>query len=189
MTCSPLRTTKTNEVSVHYNPRFFSSLFFIFLLPILTGCYNGAAKPADLPKLISCKISVSQDNAPLNGVYVTLKDVNGNQKWFPGGQTNADGVAEISTNGRYKGVPLGKYKVVFSMLESEKSNLPPPPPENDPKYEVWLVQSQAEVLPVYTLIEKQYINENTTPCEIEVVAGKGVVADFNVGKKVREKKN
>jgi hypothetical protein len=98
-----------------------------------------------------------------------------------------NGVAEIRTNGRYDGVPVGKFKVLITKTEVEPSKLPPRPDENDPNFPAWMAKSQNENLPTYRLIDKQYADPQTTPYELEIFGSKLVKITFDAGKKVREK--
>jgi hypothetical protein len=91
----------------------------------------------------------------------------------------------IYTNGIYKGVQIGKYKVVVTKKETEPSKLPPAPPSNDPAYAAWLQKSESEVRQSYSVIEKKYGDAKTTPYEIEITAEKSVTETFDVGKKVK----
>ncbi len=153
----------------------------------LSGCMSsGEVLPKDLPELTPCHITVTQDNAPLADASVTLVLIEGNQQWYPGGKTDASGVAELYTNGRYKGAPAGKYKIIVKKLESDPSKLPPAPPETDPGYGAWMEKSQKEVRHSYQTVEKQYTLP-TTQYELDVVHGKPADAQVDVGKRVRDR--
>ncbi|MDR2114847.1 MAG: hypothetical protein LBP87_00545, partial [Planctomycetaceae bacterium] len=131
---------------------------------------------------------ITQDQTPLEGANVSLHSVtSGTQEWVSGGRTDANGVAEIRTNGRYDGVPAGKFKVLITKTETEPSKLPPRPDENDPSFPAWMAKSQNEVLPTYRLVDKQYANPQTTPHELETSGSKPVTVTFDTGKKIREK--
>ena len=149
------------------------------------GCSSGPAQPSDLPKLSPCVITVTQDGLPLDGATVMLKSMSESQ-WFPGGQTDASGKVEIYTNGRYKGAPQDKYKIVITKTEVDPSKLGPAPPDDSPDYGDWLEKSTAEVRNSYSLIEKQYTKVETTTLEIDVAGGK-TEKTVDVGKKVRDK--
>jgi len=163
---------------------------FLFVLIVFsftwTGCNSGPALPPDLPKLSPCVITVTQDGAPLDGAMVSLLSMDGNQQWFPGGRTDASGKVELFTNGRYKGVPHGKYKIVITKTETDPSTLGPAPDKDASGYDAWLRQSAAEVLQSYSSVEKQYAKAETTPLEIDMAGGK-VDKTVDVGKKVRDK--
>jgi hypothetical protein len=153
----------------------------------IIGCQSNGEIPADLPKLIPCKITITQEGLPLEGASVTLRLVGGTQQWYPNGQTDTFGSIDFYTNGRYKGVPVGKYKIVVTKFETEPSKLPPAPSEDDPQYGKWLEQSQQEVRANFQLIERIFTKAETTPLEIEVTDSKEVIGTFDVGKRVRNK--
>jgi hypothetical protein len=119
-------------------------------------------------------LEYAEGNAPANG-----------QIWFPQGVTEASGKANIRTNGRYDGAPLGRFKIVVTKLETDLSKLGLPPPESDPKYATWERKASTEEFPVVALVEKQYTEATTTPLEIEVKKGKGNTTTIDVGKPVR----
>jgi hypothetical protein len=159
------------------------------ILPILflTGCQQKISAPADLPRLSPCVITVTQDGTPLEDATVTLVSIGGSKKWGPGAKTNASGVAEIYTNGFYKGAPAGKYKVIVGKTEVEPSKAPPAPGPEDPGYDDWLKKYGNEVRPVYSLVEKKFTVADTTPLEVEIQEGKTLSTAADIGKKVREK--
>jgi hypothetical protein len=160
----------------------------ISLMLILCGCSHRPLQPDNLPKLIPCKIIITQDNVPLEGANVSLHSVTSeSQQWVSGGRTDVNGVAEIRTNGRYDGVPMGKFKVLITKTEVEPSKLPPRPSENDPNFAAWTAKSQNEVLPIYQLVDKQYADPQTTPHELEISGSKQVTVTVDAGKKIREK--
>jgi hypothetical protein len=160
----------------------------VFLMSVLCGCSQRPLQPDNLPKLTPCKITITQDHLPLEGANVSLHSVTSEtQQWVSGGRTDANGVAEIRTNGRYNGVPVGKFKVLITKTEVEPSKLPPPPAEDDPNFPAWMAKSQNEVLPSYQLVDKQYAHPQTTPHELEISGSESVNVTFDTGKKIREK--
>ena len=164
----------------------FLLLFTVASLAI-TGCpFGGEPLPEGLPKLVPVSIQLSQDGAPLAGATVSLIDTAGSQQWFPGGLSDSSGKIELYTNGRYKGAPEGKYKVVVSKTETDPSKLGPPPSEDDPKYGEYMNQSANERLDTYTLIDKKFTDAKNTTLEVEIKKG-GEVHQLDLGTKVRIK--
>lgn len=149
---------------------------------LLSGCSSGPELPSDLPKLTPCKLTVVQDGTPLAGATVTLT-MQG-QPWYPCGSTNEKGEVELYTNGKYKGVPAGTYKISVAKTETEPSKLGTAPPEGDPQYGAWMAKSAQEKRNTYSLVEKQYTDAKTTPLEITIPGGETMV---NAGKAVKEK--
>jgi hypothetical protein len=167
--------------------RFLMFCTVILLMISIIGCQSNGEIPADLPKLNLCKITITQEGLPLEGASVMLRLIGGTQQWYPSGQTDASGNIDFYTNGRYKGVPAGKYKIVVTKFETEPSKLPSAPPEDAPKYGKWLEQSQQEIRANFQLIEQTFTKAETSTLEIEVTDGKEAVGTFDVGKKVRNK--
>jgi hypothetical protein len=153
----------------------------------IIGCQSNDEKPADLPRLIPCKITITQEGLPLEGASVTLSLVGGIQQWYLSGLTDSSGNIDFYTNGRYRGVPAGKYKIVVAKLDTEPSKFPHAPSEDDPQYSKWLEQSQQEVRANFQLIEPIFTKAETTTLEIEVTNNKETIGTFDVGKKVRNK--
>ncbi|MDR0336003.1 MAG: hypothetical protein LBI18_02835 [Planctomycetaceae bacterium] len=145
-------------------------LFFFFMIGsiIVSGCRQ-ETQPADFPKLYSCKITITQDNVPVENVQISLCDNQISNKWSIGGTTNISGTAVIQTHGQFSGVPSGKFKVVLSKTESEDGTTVNESTRRKP-----------ETVRVYSLIDKKYLDESTTPLEINV-ENKSVTKKFEVG--------
>ncbi|MDR2170477.1 MAG: hypothetical protein LBP59_10080 [Planctomycetaceae bacterium] len=84
-----------------------SILFFVTII----GCGSDSHRPNDLPKLYSCKITVTQDGVPLPDASVNIiaKDISTKYK-NASGMTDSNGVAEMLTHG-FVGAPAGSYKL------------------------------------------------------------------------------
>jgi hypothetical protein len=168
----------------------FLSFFFIFLIIFFgVGCQTKNSVPPDMPRLIPCKITFTQENKPLEGATVSLVNIgNGvTGKWGAGGKTNASGEVEIYTNGFYRGAPAGKYKIVVNKTETEPSQNPLPPSPESSDYNDWMKKYGNEIRPVYSLVEKKFTVAETTLLEIEIQDGKSISTTFDLGKKVKEK--
>ncbi|MDR2439500.1 MAG: carboxypeptidase-like regulatory domain-containing protein [Planctomycetaceae bacterium] len=167
---------------------------FLFLwiasIVLIIGCQRGPSLPSDIPPLTVCKIIVTQNGEPVDGVSVSLLPVTKTENWRTSGVTDANGTTVPFTNGLFEGVPQGKYKIVVSKTERESDkNIPPTPPMGTPDYEEWMKKyfGKKNIVTTYSLIEKQYISFSTTPHEIEVSGKKTIETTIDVGKKVREK--
>ncbi|MDR1385400.1 MAG: hypothetical protein LBJ67_16365, partial [Planctomycetaceae bacterium] len=130
-------------------------LIFAFFAAI-TGC-SGKQLPPDLPQLFPCKIIIQQEGKPLADAQVFLSPVDGS-KWNATGNTNTQGVTEPWTQGMYRGVAEGKFKVV--VFKQEIIN---PPAETSSAS-----GQQTEEPKVYNLIEEIYSEATKTPLSIEV---------------------
>lgn len=124
-----------------------------------------------MPKLYPASVTVTQEGKPLAGAMVQLiPEDSVNSAWGPGGTTNASGVVVLQTNGKYKGAPLGKYKVTVTKREQE----PHPNPElaqggpRTPEFAKF--QEIGRNLKVYSYVESQYGSIAETPLNIEVTA-------------------
>ncbi|MDR1271303.1 MAG: hypothetical protein LBK82_17490 [Planctomycetaceae bacterium] len=95
---------------------------------LLTGCHWGPKRPADLPELTPCTISVTFGGEVMEGVGVMMipedKQVN---KWSAGGKTNNEGKATMTTSSVFGGVVPGNYIVSFKKLDKPIDMNEPPP--------------------------------------------------------------
>jgi hypothetical protein len=108
--------------------KFLLILGLSIVLPIC-GC-NG--KPNDVPPLFPCKVIVTKDSAPMEGVNVILGLTSDSSMCSTSGVTNSSGVAEIHTNRigwQGQGAPAGDYIVTIS---------------KEPKYEIELSAEEAK---------------------------------------------
>jgi hypothetical protein len=145
------------------NNYFFVPLF-MFSVMMFTGCVNNDSRPADMPTLVLCTVTVLSEGQPLPNVDVDFHSTNPDFRWNANATTDADGVAKMVTYSRYFGVAEGEYAVTVSKLERETFD-----PEHPPKS-----------VNVFTLTDPQYIDPKTTPLKINV-SGK-TVQSFDVGK-------
>jgi hypothetical protein len=86
---------------------------FIFVL-LICGCSN---KPDDVPQLFPCKVVVTKDTVPMEGVHTVLGSTSGNSQCAVFGVTNSSGIATIHTNRlgwQGNGAPVGEYIVIIS---------------------------------------------------------------------------
>ena len=141
----------------------FSILLLLFFSFCSSGCGQKALKPEGLPDLFPCNITVTQDGSPKMGIAVMLYPENASITWPITGGTDAGGVAVMVTYGQFKGVPLGKYKVVLSKFA-------PGPTDDHPGFED---------------VEEKFRSEKTTPLELEITSGK-VDYSIDAGKSVKD---
>jgi len=85
------------------------------------GC-GGSKTPPDLPKLYPCKITVIQDNKPLEDAIIFVRHDSG---FSFAGRTDAKGVAVIKADGRWPGVPEGEHVITISKIV-KPTDLPAP---------------------------------------------------------------
>lgn len=149
-------------------------MYRIFVFSVVTGgcllALSGCKKenrPEGLPVLYSCSVKVVHGDEPAEGVDVRLYDPAVSRQWSVSGTTDASGVAQLRTHGQFPGAPAGTFKVVLRKSENENTG-----PEG------------RETVKIFSLVEKQYRDESTTPLEISV-GNKGVAQTFDIGEPVR----
>ena len=152
------------------------SLLLIGMMIFIAGC-NGPQKPADLPKLYPCKITVIQDGKPLEGAMVFVRPPDGYLRFVIGGKTDAKGVAAIQLDGQWDGIPEGEFFVSISKI------VRPPdletPDENTPLNERRRMQDQATKLTKET-VDPKYSDLAKTQLRLKVDK-KAVNETFDVG--------
>jgi hypothetical protein len=129
-----------------------------FCFIIFVGC---SSRPADMPKLYNVTITVLMNGKPLEGALVSCVPTN-NESWFAGGTTNTNGQVQLQTKGRYKGIPLGNFKVIVMKTALTEGSTP-----EKPRF-VRIVHSQfgdLETTPLTCTIEKttQSVEFNVEP--------------------------
>ncbi|MCL2622497.1 MAG: prealbumin-like fold domain-containing protein [Planctomycetaceae bacterium] len=144
------------------------SIVLLLAAFLMTGC--GEKLPDGMPRLYPASVAITQEGTPLAGAVVQLFPVNeANAAWGPGGTTDESGVVVLQTNGRYKGVPLGEYKVTVTKNERE----PHPNPElrdgAEPEVRRYIAISQT--LKTYSFVESEYGLLTQTPLRLEITAG------------------
>jgi hypothetical protein len=144
-------------------------IFFFLTMIIFSGCQQ-ESQPTDFPKIYPCKITITQNKVPVENIQISLYDNHISNKWSIGGITNTSGVAVIRTHGQFAGVPSGKFKVVLSKIESE----------GETEVNESMTTRKSETVRIYSLIDKKYLEESTTPLEI-IVENKSVSETFEIG--------
>lgn len=140
----------------------------------LSGCRRDDARPADLPQLYSCILTITQEGKPVDEASVTLTSKNPGVKYAVcSGTTDATGKVVVRTYG-YDGVPSGHYAVTVSKFNVEGQH------EKINEYgETYMGGGK-----VYSYVEQTYGDLNTSSLEM-LVGTKRCEATFDVGKAVR----
>jgi hypothetical protein len=102
-------------------------VLIVFIEFQIISCSRWKKRPADLPTLTSCVVSVTFGGETIEGVgvYLTPEDKTIN-KWGAGGITNKEGKATLITSSIFTGVVPGKYIISFKKTgESKNMNAPP----------------------------------------------------------------
>ena len=161
----------------------YTSFVVVSLLAVLllSGC-GGRARPADLPPLYPCTVTVTQDGQPLGEGSVILVSSDPSFKWAVFAQLNASGTGKVFTQGLYPGAPEGEYKVVVSKEESVSEQVGPAIVRQGEFGEETITPTR---LTVYSHVEKDFTDTATTPLSI-TISKKGNNQKFDCGKPVRE---
>jgi len=160
--------------------------FIISLLAvcIFVGC-GGPPRPAGMPPLFPCEITITQEGQPLENAFVQLVPEDGSSGWSIAGHTNANGVARILTHAQFPGAPEGTFKVLVSKTEHTLSSLPPEPADvHSREWEQWYELAQNERLPKFAIVQPKYDDIRATPHSITITQGRNQ-ATFDVGEPVR----
>jgi hypothetical protein len=154
------------------------ALMMVILTAVfITGCQD-KSRPADLPTLYPCVVTVTQDGKPLDGAVVDLVPVDAvNDKYRASSVTDAAGKAVLTTYG-FDGVPAGRYKVCVwkTVVEGVAQ----------------FTNSDGEVVNTngidYRTVDPKYSNVETTPHEIHIIDKKTPPTSIDVGKPIKVKK-
>jgi hypothetical protein len=159
-------------------------IFFSIALIAFIGC--GEKLPADLPKLYPTTLTVVQENQPLGDAIVQVTAKDRNSKWSATGITNASGVVELDTQGKYKGVPEGIYSVVVTKTFTETPKYAGQSQPKDVSYEEWQKMLAADVSKSYNLVDLKFGSLETTTLEIKITPSGNNNQKIDVGKSIRE---
>ena len=155
--------------------------FFLFVF-FLVGC--GQQLPDNLPALQQCTLTLTSQGKPLAEASVSLIPLtNEHGQWIAGGVSDANGKVVPIVQGKYKGVPLGKYKVVViknryetdetiaERIRKEYANNTRA--ERDRHMEIEIDKYAKVTIP---LVHHDCMKQDTTPLEIEILKGKKKMA-------------
>ena len=159
---------------------------FAFLMVLPICCIGCSEKlPKDMPKLHPATLTFTQGSDPLEGAIIQLigetPDV---AAWGPTGVTDSKGAVILQTNGKYKGAPVGKYKILVTKRTTEEhphpewANLP----DGDPNFRKYVDESNK--LKSFDMVEAKYRLLAETPLTVEIQAGQNA-QQFDVGAKVQ----
>jgi hypothetical protein len=170
----------------------FTVLCSLFI--VLSGCAREKL-PDGLPNLFDASVSITLDGQPLENASVGLIPENAAENgtaWGAVASTDKNGKAEFYTNGKYKGVAAGQYKVTVIKTVSESTvQIPPKPTGSEKEISDWHMKWIDNPPPqkIYRLTSTQYDDDKKTPLTAEVVAEKKSPKNaftFDLGKSIRE---
>ena len=138
------------------------TLFFFGVV----GC--GEQKPKGMPNLQKVKIILTQEGKPCEDAKIGLLPLGGDPQWSSGGTTNAQGILEPVTHGKYKGMPVGKYRVTIDKSVGEGEPPPPSPidAESKKKFDAYIASGKTYKL--FQVVPNTYRLRDSSPLEIEV---------------------
>ena len=170
------------------NSRILSTLVIVTILAI-TGC--GEPRPDNMPKLYPTSVTITYDDgSPLveGMVFFHAADPTLTGKaWVHSGNTDAQGQAEIITEGKYPGAPVSKFNVVINKYIFEGEAEEPSAVQMDVRDQsVRQDRMRASRQRVrYSCVEEDYLDAATTPLkDIEVTKGKNSIT-LKIGKPVK----
>lgn len=162
------------------------AVFCALVLTSLTGC--GEKLPAGMPKLYPAQITLTYDDGkPVdNAMLILIADQGSNiGTWSHTGNTDAQGKADLYTQGRYKGLPAATFKVTITkeIREGDPNPGEPVDEESAKKYEAWKKSSNKEK--TYKVIEANYESAAKTPVSVTVSSQGPNTFDLKIGKEVK----
>lgn len=156
------------SVPINLSP-FSAMILLLGSCVVLTslGCSGGPKKPADMPELTPCTITVTYKGEPVEGASVLLSPQSG--KYSAAGTTDASGNAVMKTDGNYEGVVAGEFLATVTKLE-KLDYVAPPEPEDFTKHMEWEEELKKQPVPKNLLPEK-YASFGSSGLKVTVSAG------------------
>lgn len=153
--------------------KYQNYLLTIFLVVFAMGC-NGEKRPDGFPDIYPCEVRLTQENKPFANATIILKsDRPELDRWSIAGITNEEGIARLTTNGKFSGVPEGDFIVTINKEEIEYG------PEK--KIDGEMVKTNPKK---FRCVEKIYTDPTTSPLKIKIEKKKNKF-DLDAGKKER----
>lgn len=127
------------------------------VLVFQSGC--GEKLPDGMPRLNPCTISVKMDGKPVENAKILLSSES--VKYGCTGFTNTSGTTKLMTDGKYTGIPAGKYKVLITRIDVEQR-----------EYKGFMEEAKLPPKKRTVIVDLKYEDPEQTPFELEVVDGK-----------------
>jgi len=102
-------------------PRDVARLPVVLLICFFVGCGRGG-KPAGLPQLHPCIITITMGSKPIDGAIIILAPQSG--QWSASGTTDGNGSAVMKTQQTFDGVAAGKYNVGINKAMGTQDYVP-----------------------------------------------------------------
>jgi hypothetical protein len=152
--------------------RIYCTLCIVSCALFFSGC-GDSTRPADLPKLYPCKITITQNGKPLENATVTLIAKTKSKYGVSSATTDVSGMASLWTYG-FNGVPSGEYGVTVTKIGVEGT-------KESKTIEGNPIQTGGNV---YSYVDAKFGDENNPPYFINATEN-GVAETFDVGTPVR----
>lgn len=143
----------------------------LFVSVVLFGFGCKESRPAGMPKLQKVKITLTQEGQPCDDAKLGLLPIGGDPQWSSGGTTNANGVLEPVTHGKYKGMPVGKYRVTVDKSVGEGEPPPPSPIDAESQRKFDEYRASGKTYKLFQVMPDKYRLRDSSPLEIEVTEG------------------
>ncbi|GHT11815.1 hypothetical protein FACS1894170_05860 [Planctomycetales bacterium] len=126
--------------------------------------------PPGMPPLYPTTIVITQDGTPLAGATVVAVSEDFASTPYPsGGTTDKSGEVVLKTNGKFSGIPAGKYIITVSKIGSDIEIASDAGSTLDAEeYEKLVAKRDANS---FYLTEEKFANQGTSPLRIEVNKG------------------
>jgi hypothetical protein len=160
---------------------------YLFILLFFTLWFSGCneKRPENMPKLYPTRLTFVQEDQPLTGAMVLLKRQIESTQYSCGGMTDANGVVQIQTHGKYLGAPEGIYTVTVSKTITERSGPWNEIPTDESAAQTWLKENRSRLKETtYLVVDPKYGNPKTSGLEINVT-NKGLKTTIDLGSPAR----
>ncbi|MDR1959228.1 MAG: carboxypeptidase-like regulatory domain-containing protein [Planctomycetaceae bacterium] len=145
------------------------------------GC--GEKLPPGMPKLYETVLTITQDGSPLaNANVLVISEDYTAVPYSAGGQTDPSGNVRLLTEGKYRGIPEGKYLVAVSKTEADDIEKPATF-NSEEEIKAYLAEVEKHS---FVVVSEEFSDSAKSPLRLEVLK-KRTTAAFDVSPKVRLK--
>ncbi|MDR1493716.1 MAG: hypothetical protein LBT05_13495 [Planctomycetaceae bacterium] len=157
------------------------SFILLFPLFLIFGC--GDKLPPGMPKLYEAVLTITQDGSPLaNANVLAISENYAAVPYSAGGQTDKSGNVRLLTEGKYKGIPAGKYIIAVSKTEANDIEKPATFNTED-EIKSYLAEVEKHS---FVVVSEKFSDPEKSPLRLEVLKRK-TTATFDASPKVRLK--
>jgi len=165
-----LRYIINTGIKIMTHLKYHSLFALALLLPFAAGC-GGEQRLPGMPPLHPVFITVEQDGSPLADAVVSLLgDDEVTRQWPAGGVTDANGVAQMRTGGRFNGAAAGRFRVTVDKVERPVNPYEAHTESDSPHFQDYLRAQRYIDANTFIVVDPRF-SSNDTPLTIEVVRG------------------